>query len=178
MQRGLEGAKANEKHTYLQTRTNPVCKLIARTDSGLQWVIKQLTFDKWRKTVVVSAGPGPSLCTAERLRVKKANARIPLDEYKKINKCKSNNAHRNKCTSTCSKQVATPSTDEKEKEQDKKYPTQVCGHVHLCLLWSWKNLSVRVHHTVSASILNLLAPFITALKCRDKSCLCNFSHTY
>lgn len=39
-------------------------------------MIKQLTFDKWMKTVVVSAGPGPSLDAAEGLELKTAKLKI------------------------------------------------------------------------------------------------------
>ena len=37
---------------------------------------KQLTFDKWMETVVVSAGPSPSLVAAEGLELKTAKLKI------------------------------------------------------------------------------------------------------
>lgn len=39
-------------------------------------MIKQLTFDKWMETVVVSAGPGPSLNAAEGLELKTVKLKI------------------------------------------------------------------------------------------------------
>lgn len=98
-----------------------MCARNAHTNSGQQWVIKQLTLDKW--TVVVSAGPGPSLCPAERLRLKTAQAELVWMTSAPIHV---EPARQNK-------QVATPGTDQRENRQVREYPAQLCSHVHLDL---------------------------------------------
>lgn len=83
-------------YTFTETLTHECAR--THTSSGLQWVIKQLTFDKWMKTVVVSAGPGPSLCAAEGLKLKTAKLKILWMTSAPIHIAP---AWENKCTSTC-----------------------------------------------------------------------------
>lgn len=118
-------------YTFTETLTHECVH--THTSSGLQWVIKQLTFDKWMKTVVVSAGPGPSLCAAEGLKLKTAKLKILWMTSAPIHIAP---AWENKCTSTCRSTQPHPTQTKKNISGfcEALLSSLLCSCVHLCSL--------------------------------------------
>lgn len=141
-----------------QTHTHScVCTRNACTSSGLQWVIKQLTFDKWIKTVVVSAGPGQLPLHCREARAKNSKAKF---EFFRMTSAPIHiaPARQNECTSTCRKQVATPGTGRRENRQVREYPAQLCVCVCIYFNLETKHLGMsRSHKQSLLLILYLLA---------------------